>query len=74
MDKEFCRQQARLVRALADQADPFIKKRLLQLAEHYERRLSISKAGGRKSESPSGDSGNELAAPCLRLFAAKLRT
>jgi len=41
MDKEFYRQQARLVRTLADQADPFIKRRLLQLAEHYERRLSI---------------------------------
>ena len=45
MDKDFCRQQARLVRSLADQADPFIKRRLLQLAEHYERRLSISKIG-----------------------------
>src|ERR1700760_193810 len=42
MDKSFCRQQAKLVRALADQADPFIKRRLLQLAEHYERRLTIS--------------------------------
>jgi hypothetical protein len=43
MDRDFCRQQANLVRSLADQADPFIKRRLLQLAEHYERRLSISK-------------------------------
>ena len=42
MDKNFCRQQAKLVRSLAEQADPFIKQRLLQLAEHYERRLSIS--------------------------------
>jgi len=42
MDKEFSRQQARLVRSLADQADPFIKRRLLQLAEHYEHRLPRS--------------------------------
>jgi hypothetical protein len=41
MDKDFCREQAKLVRSLADDADPFIKRRLLQLAEHYERRLSI---------------------------------
>jgi hypothetical protein len=49
MDKEFCRQQARLVRSLADQADPFIKRRLLQLAEHYERRLLSSKSNDGKS-------------------------
>jgi hypothetical protein len=48
MDKDFCSRQARLVRSLADDADPFIKQRLLQLAEHYERRLSILTA--RKEE------------------------
>jgi hypothetical protein len=48
MDKDFCSQQARLVRSLADNADPLIKRRLLQLAEHYERRLSILDA--RKEE------------------------
>jgi hypothetical protein len=42
MDKDFCRQQAKLIRSLADTADSFIRRRLLQLAEHYERRLSIS--------------------------------
>jgi hypothetical protein len=42
MDKDFCRQQAKLIRSLADKADPFIRRRLLHLAEHYERRLSIS--------------------------------
>jgi len=40
MDKDFCRQQAGLIRSLAEQADSFIRRRLLQLAEHYERRLS----------------------------------
>ncbi|MCC8953627.1 hypothetical protein H8B02_09230 [Bradyrhizobium sp. Pear77] len=39
MDDEFCKERARTVRALAEQADPFIKKRLLRLAAHYERRV-----------------------------------
>ena len=43
MDRDFCNEQARLVRSLAETADPFIKRRLLQLAEHYERRLVILK-------------------------------
>jgi hypothetical protein len=42
MDEEFCRERAKTVRELADKADPFIKKRLLELANHYERRLAIS--------------------------------
>jgi hypothetical protein len=42
MDDEFCRERVRTVRALAEQADPFIKKRLLQLADHYERRIRRS--------------------------------
>ncbi|WP_166297440.1 hypothetical protein [Bradyrhizobium sp. 2S1] len=40
MDDDFCRERARTVRALAEQADPFIRKRLLQLAAHYERRVA----------------------------------
>jgi hypothetical protein len=40
MDEEFCRERARTVRALAERADPLIKRRLLQLASHYERRLT----------------------------------
>ena len=44
MDKDFCREQAKLVRSLADNADPFIRLRLLRLAEHYERRLLILNA------------------------------
>jgi len=42
MDDDFCRQQARTVRELADTADPIIRRRLLDLAEHYERRLAIN--------------------------------
>jgi hypothetical protein len=41
MDDEFCRERARTVRALAEKADPFIKQRLLKLARHYERRISL---------------------------------
>ena len=48
MDTSFCHEQAKLVRSLADQADPFIKRRLLQLAEHYERRVAISNARDEK--------------------------
>ncbi|KWV58193.1 hypothetical protein AS156_35920 [Bradyrhizobium macuxiense] len=36
LDDEFNRQRARLVRDLADRADPFIKRRLLDLASRYE--------------------------------------
>ncbi|WP_130579759.1 hypothetical protein [Bradyrhizobium sp. Leo170] len=42
MDDEFCRERARAVRAIAEQADPLIKRRLLQLAQHYERRVRLS--------------------------------
>jgi len=43
MDDEFCRQRSKAVRELADKADPFIKKRLLELAKHYERRITGAK-------------------------------
>ena len=39
-DANFLREQLTLIRELADQADPHIKKRLLALAEKYERRLA----------------------------------
>jgi hypothetical protein len=41
MDKEFYRQQARRVRDLAERADPFTRKRLLDLADSYD-----AKGGG----------------------------
>ncbi|MCC8942042.1 hypothetical protein H8A97_40305 [Bradyrhizobium sp. Arg62] len=47
MDDDFCRERARTVRELAQQADPFIKKRLLQLAADYERRLRQPKKADR---------------------------
>ena len=36
MNDEFRRERARTVRSIADNADPFTKKRLLDLAERYE--------------------------------------
>jgi hypothetical protein len=39
MDDEFCRERARTVRSVAEKADLFIKRRLLQLAQNYERRI-----------------------------------
>jgi len=37
LDEEFFKNHALRIRKLADEADPFIKKRLLQLAARYER-------------------------------------
>lgn len=39
MNDEFLRERARATRSLAEKADPFIKKRLLDLAERYERSI-----------------------------------
>jgi hypothetical protein len=36
LDDEFNKQRAKILRELAEQADPFIKKRLLNLVERYE--------------------------------------
>ena len=35
-DAKFLREQLALIRELAEQADPYIRKRLLALAERYE--------------------------------------
>ena len=37
MDDSFFRERARQVREIATKADPFTKKRLLELANRYER-------------------------------------
>ena len=39
MDDEFCRERARTILELAAKADPFIKRRLLELALNYEKRF-----------------------------------
>jgi hypothetical protein len=38
MNDEFRKQHAMTVRAMADKADPFTKKRLLDLADRYDRK------------------------------------
>ncbi|OAF16388.1 hypothetical protein AXW67_12535 [Bradyrhizobium neotropicale] len=52
MDEEFCRERLRTVRELAETADPLIKKRLMDLARHYERRIAI---GAREREAPGSE-------------------
>ncbi|MBB4391771.1 hypothetical protein [Bradyrhizobium sp. ERR14] len=42
-DGKFLEEQLALIRELAEQADPYIRKRLLALAEKYERRLADQK-------------------------------
>ncbi len=37
LDEQFRKQRARLVRDLAEKADPFIKRRLIDLAARYDR-------------------------------------
>ena len=39
MNDEYFIEQSRRVRGIADQADPFTRKRLLALAESYDARL-----------------------------------
>lgn len=39
VDEQFLRDRGKIVRDLADKADPFIKRRLLDLAEQYDRRV-----------------------------------
>jgi hypothetical protein len=38
MEMQYFREQAQRVRDLSEKADPFTKKRLLTLAEHYDAR------------------------------------
>jgi hypothetical protein len=39
MNEEYFKEQSRRVRTIAENADPFTKKRLLALAESYDARL-----------------------------------
>ncbi|MDI4233938.1 hypothetical protein OZ411_14050 [Bradyrhizobium sp. Arg237L] len=59
MDDEFCRERARAVRAIAEQADPLIKRRLLQLAQHYERRVRLSE-GNKNDRDPDRKASTEF--------------
>ncbi|MES5482416.1 hypothetical protein QMZ05_06620 [Bradyrhizobium sp. INPA03-11B] len=54
------------MRALAEQADPTIKKRLLQLAAHYERRVDQPEKADR-----DGKRVNNPAVVSIRLVLAR---
>ena len=46
--KEFLEERLRLVRALAEKADPFTKRRLLELADSYEGRIGMTSKATRQ--------------------------
>ncbi|MCA1386055.1 MULTISPECIES: hypothetical protein [unclassified Bradyrhizobium] len=62
LDHEFNEQRAKLLRELAEQADPFVKRRLLKLVERYQPKgraapvheftLSLGDAADRKQAPP----------------------
>jgi hypothetical protein len=54
MDSDFLKQQAAHCRFLAEKADPFIKRRLLDLAVRYDTRLDRSLRGPRRTSGISG--------------------
>jgi hypothetical protein len=39
--QKFIEERAKIVRSLADNADPFTKRRLLALADRYDRQLGL---------------------------------
>ena len=46
--KEFLEERLQLVRALAEKADPFTKRRLLELADSYEGRIGMTSKATRQ--------------------------
>ena len=61
MDDKFLEQRLLLIRDLADKADPFIKRRLTDLANKYEAKLRPSRASvlSISIETPSQDVPSE---------------
>jgi hypothetical protein len=59
MNDEYFKQQAARVRALADKADPFTRKRLLDLAERYDAKVGRPSRATRQLRLP--DSGQASA-------------
>lgn len=53
MDREFYRQQAQRVRDLAEEADPFTKQRLLDLAGRYDAKAGSPSMASRMIERPT---------------------
>ncbi|HMM87590.1 hypothetical protein [Bradyrhizobium sp.] len=53
MDERFYRDRARVLRELATEADPFIRKRLLRLASSYDDMTAGQKTGGQERKTPA---------------------
>lgn len=53
MDERFYRDRARVLRELASEADPFIRKRLLRLASNYDDMTTGQKANGDVRKKPA---------------------
>ena len=60
MDDDFCRQRARHIRNLAEQADPFIKKRLLALAQNYDARMFAPPSVTMELKRPASQDGSSV--------------
>jgi hypothetical protein len=64
--KQFMEERARVIRSLADKADPFTRTRLLTLAEKYELRVRDGVDGNSQGEEPqpsddgAGDGGVQV--------------
>jgi len=46
--KEFLEERLRLVKLLAEKADPFTRRRLLELADSYEGRIGLTSKASRQ--------------------------
>jgi hypothetical protein len=54
MDNSFLKERAMRCRGIAENADPFTKRRLLDLAEKYEDRLGLPSRASRTLRLPTG--------------------
>lgn len=52
MDEDFCREQVERIRALAERADPFTRRRLLALVGRYDAKLGGPSRASKLSERP----------------------
>jgi hypothetical protein len=57
--EEFIEERAKLIRSLADRADPFIKVRLIKLAERYEHELWM-RSQAKRAHKPSAGGISEV--------------
>ena len=53
MNDEFFKEQAQRVRTIAEKADPFTKRRLLDLADRYDGKLGRPSRASRELELPT---------------------